>query len=38
MRFKTVNVEITCILILLTEELFQLSVKVECSVKNVHKI
>lgn len=31
------NVEITCMLILLAEELFQLSIKVECSVKNVPK-
>ena len=36
-RFKTMNVEITCMLILLAEELFQLSIKVECSVKNVCK-
>ena len=31
------NVEITCMLILLAEELFQLSIKVECSIKNVCK-
>lgn len=30
------NVEITCMLILLAEELFQLSIKVECSVKNAN--